>query len=282
MSDYSNSKPGITPSGTGLDNVKDTVWSEVQPLLTPAQVRTMHMFGIPLVSAMRDPNTGKRMIMTDEIVKDVIVRSVTMIEMEVGIDIFPRQYREKYPFDRNLYEAMGYVQLHHRPVLSVEKFSVTPSNNVDVYSVPLDWIEASYFPKGQINLVPLTIAFQNGGFIPSQSSGGAAFLSILGQRSWIPAYWQFEYTCGFAEGMVPRIINEIIGVQTAIEILDMLSATHAEATSHSLGIDGLSQSVSTPGPEIYSIRTQSLREKKKVLVNRLKTMFGSKLFVSNV
>jgi hypothetical protein len=280
MSDYTNSKTGI--GNVGLDNAIESVWSEVQPLITPAQIRTQHLFGIPLVSGMRDPATGKRAVMTDEIIKDVIARSVAMLETESGIDIFIRKYREKYPFDRQLYEALGYVQLHHRPVFSVDKFSVTPSNNVDVYNVPLDWIEAAYYPKGQINLVPLTIAFQNGGFIPSQSSGGAAFLSILGQRSWIPAYWQFEYTTGFGEGMIPRIVNEIIGTQTAIEVLDMLAATHAEATSHSLGLDSMSQSVSTPGPEIFTIRTTTLKEKKKVLLNRLKTMFGTKIFTSNV
>lgn len=280
MADFTNSKLGI--ANVGLDNVLDSSWSELAPLLSPAQIRTQYLFGIPLVSGMRDPNTGKRMVMGDEVIKDVINRSVNMVEFESGIDIFPRKYREKYPFDRQLYESLGYLQLHHRPVYSVDKFSVTPSNNVDVYSVPLDWIEAAYFPKGQINLIPLTIAFQNGGFIPSQSAGGAAFLSILGQRSWIAAYWQMEYTCGFPDGMVPKIVNEVIGVQAAIEILDMLAATHAEATSHSLGLDGMSQSVSTPGPEIYTIRVNALKEKKKILVNRLKTIYGSKIFVSNV
>src|SRR5882724_6986215 len=215
MSDFTNSKTGI--GNVGLDNTIDTVWSEVQPLVTPAHIRNQHLFGIPLISGMRDPTTGKRASMNDEIIKEIIVRSVAMLEAESGIDIFIRKYREKYPFDRNLYEALGYVQLHHRPVFSVDKFSVTPSNNVDVYNVPLDWVEAAYFPKGQINLVPLTIAFQNGGFIPSQSSGGAAFLSILGQRSWIPAYWQFEYTTGFQDGMIPRIVNELIATQASIE-----------------------------------------------------------------
>jgi hypothetical protein len=280
MADYTNSKTGI--GNVGLDNVIETSWSEVQPILAPSQIRTQYLFGVPLISGMRDPNTGKRAIMTDEIIKDVITRAVTIIEFESGIDIFPRKYREKYPFDRQLYESLNYLQLHHRPVSSVDKFSVTPSNNVDVYQVPLDWVEAAYLPKGQINMIPLTIAFQNGGFIPSQSAGGAAFLSILGQRSWIASYWQLEYTCGFPDGLVPRIVNEIVGVQTAMEILDMLSATHAEATSHSLGLDGMSQSVSTPGPEIYSIRTKSLQDKKKILLNRLKTMFGTKIFTSNV
>lgn len=283
MADFTNSKNGIAGATSGAtDNAIDSAWGQVAPLITPPQIRTQYLFGIPMVSGIRDPNTGKRAVMGDEIVKEVINRAVTIIEHESGIDIFPTKRREKYPFDRNLYEALGYMQLHHRPVASVDKFSVTPSNNVDVYEVPLDWIEAAYFPRGQINMIPLTIAFQNGGFIPSQSAGGAAYLSILGQHPWIASYWQLEYTTGFTEGMLPKIVNEIIGIQTAMEVLDMLSATHADATSHSLGLDGMSQSVSTPGPEIYTIRINSLKEKKKVLMNRLKTMFGTKIFTSNV
>jgi hypothetical protein len=283
MADYTGSKKNIggdtaVPTDSGIE----TSWDHAAPLITPEQVRIHHLFGIPLVSGIRDTNTGKRQVMTDAIIKQVIDRAVTLLEFDSGVDIFPIKRREKYPFDRNLYEQLGYVQLHHRPVASVDKFSVTPSNGVDVYVVPLDWVEAAYLSKGQVNIVPLTIAFQNGGFIPSQSSGGAAFLAILGQRGWIPAYWQFEYTCGFPDGNLPKIINELIGVYTALEILDMLAATHAEATSHSLGIDGLSQSVSTPGPEIFSIRTKSLSDKRDKLLNRLKTHYGSKIFVGTV
>lgn len=280
MADYTQSKTGL--GNTGLENVIDSAWNQVEPLVTPEQVRMRHLFGIPLLSAQRDPITGKRAAMSDELIKDVVFRSVSMLEHDAGIDIFPVKRREKYPFDRMLYEQLGYMQLHHRPVTSVDKFSVTPSNGIDVYVVPLDWVEAAYLSKGQINLIPLTIAFQNGGFIPSQSAGGAAFLSILGQRQWIASYWQLEYTSGFLDGMLPRIVNELIGVYAALEILDMLAATHAEATSHSLGIDGLSQSVSTPGPEVYQIRTNSLKEKRDKILGRVKVMFGSKIFVSNV
>jgi hypothetical protein len=143
-------------------------------------------------------------------------------------------------------------------------------------------VEASGFQRGQINIVPLTIAFTNGGFIPSQSAGGAAFLSILGAKGWIPAYWQIEYTTGFPDGALPRDLNELIGVVAAIETLSLLATTDADANSRSIGIDGMSQSVSSAGPQKYQARIEVLTAKKQMLIDKFKSRFALKMFSSNV
>src|SRR6185369_13911889 len=110
------------------------------------------------------------------------------------------------------------------------------------------------------------------------STGGAFFLSILGNRQWIPAYWKITYTSGFKDGMVPRVINELISTIAAMEILSQLAATYARVQSHSLGIDGLSQSVSTPGPAVFQVRIQELTDKRKALVGKIRAKYGTKLF----
>jgi hypothetical protein len=207
---------------------------------------------------------------------------VSLTEIEANFDIFPVKYREKTAFDRNAFDSFGYMELKRRPVSSVDRLTVTPSNQVDVYQVPQAWIEASGFQRGQVNIVPLTIAFTNGGFIPSQSAGGAAFLSILGAKGWIPAYWQIEYTTGFPDGMLPRELNELIGVVAAIETLSSLATTDADATSRSLSIDGLGQSVGGPGPQKYQTRIELLMQKKQMLIDKFKGKFALKMFSSNV
>lgn len=58
----------------------------------------------------------------------------------------------------------------------------------------------------------------------------------------------------------------------------MLAATYARTNSHSLGIDGLSQSVSTPGPQIFKIRLEELEKKKTALTKKIKAIFGYKIF----
>lgn len=280
MADYTDSKGSL--GAVYPENAIDSEYQRLEPLITPDQLRTRHVFGVPLISQMRDPITNKAMVMTNDMIKDYIDGAIQQAETELNIDIFPVQRDERYPFDRNLYEQFGYLQLRHRPVSSIEKLSVTPSNGIDVYEVPKDWINTGYLIRGQINIVPLTIAFPNGGFIPSQSTGGALFLSIMGYRSWLPSFWQARYTTGFPNGLVPRIVNELVGTIAALEILSQLALTYARTNSHSLGIDGISQSVSTPGPQIFAVRIQELEAKKATIIKKVKSLFNRKIIVGTI
>lgn len=276
MANFTNSK-----RATGSpypENAIETARQQVEPLITVDLLKSRFLFGVPLVSRTKDPITGKAQVMTDDMIADIIDGAVSQAELELKIDIFPVKRREKQPFDINLYNSFGYFQLAHRPCTSVDKMSVTPSNELDVYVVPNDWVEGAYLHRGQVNIIPLTVAFVQGTYIPQQSSGGAAFLQILGNKAWIPAWWQIEYTSGYVDGQLPRVINDYIGVQAATEILSMLALTYAQNTSHSLGIDGLSQSVSTPGPQIFKVRMEELEEKKKALMKKIKAIFGFKIF----
>jgi hypothetical protein len=278
MADYTNSKEGI--GAVWPVNAVEDSWGHLEPLITPELLKARHLFGIPLVSYMKDPDTGQRQRMTDPILKDLIDRSVGMAELELRLEIMPRQYSKKLPFDRQAYASLGYMMLPDHPVQSLDKLAVTASNGDDLYNVPPDWVETAYLHTGQINIIPMTIAFQYGGFfVPSNSpNGGSAFLAILGQNPWIPAYWQVTYTTGFPEGRLPQMVNELVGVIAAIEALGLLATTNARNSSHSIGVDGLSQSISTPGPQIYDTRIALLTDQKDRLQRKLRSIFGTNLF----
>lgn len=259
-------------------------WNRLEPLITPEQIRRRHLLGIPLVSWIQHPITKKRQEVTDEDIKDIILVAVEKAEVMTGTTIFPVTYREKHPFDRNQYESFGYMQTKRRPVSSIEKLTVTPSNGADLFVVPLEWVETANLIRGQVNIIPMTISTpdMNGVILNSQAGGGAAFLAFLSYKHWIPAFWQIEYTCGYKDGMLPRIINYLIGIIASIDILSMLGATMALNTSASLGIDGLSQSTSGPGPQIYETRIQWLVQERDMYVRKIKNMSGLKLFSDNV
>lgn len=279
MADYTNSKPGPT---VYPENAKETEHSRLEPILGPEELKNRHLWGIPLVSQMIDPATGRNYVMTPEMVQDIIEGAVNQAETELNIDIWPVRRAEKQAFDRNTYESFGYMQLEKRPVSSLDKISVTPANGIDVYSVPLEWVEVGLLVRGQVNIIPMTASFIQGGMVPTQSGGASFYYSVLNQTRWIPAYWLVEYTSGFKDGMVPRILNDLIGTIAAQEILSQLATTYARSSSHSLGIDGLSQSVSTPGPNLFQPRMEDLENKKKRLLGKVKAMFGRKLFSSHV
>lgn len=283
MAIYTDSKGPASGGAVFPENAIDGAWSRCEPLLTPGQLRTRHLFGIPLVSFIKDPITGKAQVMTDEILKDYIVRAVSIAESDTHMDIMPLQRDEKYPFDKQEYESFGYFKINHRPVASIELLSIRPATNQDVYVVPLEWVETAYLPRGQINIIPLTIAISPVGNtpVPVQGTGGAIFLSIFANKPWIPAFWNIRYTSGFPDGCIPTIVNELIGTIAAMEVLSSLAATF-RITSTSLGIDAMSQGVSGPGPTLYQVRFAELKEKRERLIAQLKAMVGLKLFSQNI
>jgi hypothetical protein len=143
-----------------------------------------------------------------------------------------------------------------------------------IYTVNPDWIEAANFHKGVINVIPLMPATAATYIQTSnQSAQGSAYLALFGGLTWVPALVLCTYTCGFPNGIVPVVINEIIGINAALDVLTSLAATYRMG-SYSLSVDSMSQSVSTPGPQIYDARIKFLLEQKERTIKLLKNMYG--------
>jgi hypothetical protein len=281
VADYTNSKDGL--GRVFNENAINVAWEDQEPLITPDLVVIDHLLGIPLVSAVKNPVTGKADVWTPDIIKRIIVRSVSICELEGKFDIFPKQYREKEAFDRAAYQSFGYFQLRHRPISSLQQLTVTTASETSCYQVPLDWIDIGYLRQGQINILPLTISVKEGAIAPLLAGpGGSAFLSIFGNHPWLASFWEVIYTTGFPEGQIPRIINEYIGVVAAMETLSAIGATYSRSTSTSLGMDGFSQSVSGPGSQIYVNRLKELGSKRSWLKSRLQSQLGVGTIIDNV
>jgi hypothetical protein len=246
-----------------------------EPLLTPELLKSRHLFGIPLAS----PLTKEKI--TDEMLKDQIVRAVNQAELDSKLNIWPVQYKQKAPFDRSLYISWCHLQMPHSPIQSVQSLTITTADGQQVFKMPTQWIEPNNFFKGLISVIPISPAFAAMGVQASGAQGGAVFLTFLGQLGFIPAYWQLVYVCGFDDKALPVVVNELVGVIAAQNVLSMLGATRM-VTSHSLGADGLSQGVSTPGPGVFQQRMAELEAKRVNLLAKLKTLYGHNFFVSNV
>ncbi len=282
MSDYTDSKDG--PTLLPIAAV-DSSWNRLEPLITATQLRNTHLLLLPLVSGMADPITNKRLIVTDDQIDGIIIQAVTLAEAETGLNIFPTQIQEKLAFDRFEFNSLGYFKIKSRPISSIQALQVVPANGVSIYNVPLPWIETANLAYGQINLIPINIAATGFGTTfaaPPQSGGGSFFLSVLGSQPWIPAFWLVTATTGFPDGKIPRLVNQYIGTIAAIELLSQLAATYARSTSHSQSLDGISQSISTPGPQLYQTRITDLEAKRKLLKGKLKNAFGLGIWSNNV
>lgn len=255
-----------------------------EPLLTPNLFVKRFLFGIPLVSQIKNPLTGKPDIKTEDDLKDHLIRAKDFVEQQVGINILPVQRAEPHPFDRVHMEQYGYFRTWRKPILSVDQIAIMPANNQDainIYTLPKEWLSLTHANKGQINIVPV-VAATSQVFTQVATSNGAAFLlSFIRQLPWAPSYWRITYTAGFPEGKIPVWVNEIIGIQAAIDILNDLGATF-RVSAYSLGIDGISQSQTTPGPNIYAVKIKALQDKFDKLSRKAKALFGVKIAASTI
>ena len=262
-------------------------WGRLEPLLTPEQLRSRYLKGISMTLRIKDPGTGKFFQITDEELKDYIEDAVVTAEEETSLTIMPTQFVEKLPFQKQDFEAFGYWQLPRKPVASIETLTVTLADGSTIFNFPTQWIETSNLIRGQLNIVPL--AFQGleagGGVVGggiNAGGGTAIFFNSLWNRPWVAALFGITYTCGFASGLLPRVVNQLIGTIAAMHVLSMIAAAYAAYTSTSLGVDGLSQSVGTSGPQRYQVRMEELKAERALCVKKLKKSYGSKFVVGNI
>lgn len=278
--DYTDSKNGL--GSVFPDGMVETGWDATEPLISPDKMVRLHLKGIPLVSKLKNPLTGKPDVWQPDDLKEHILEAVSIAELEGGFDIFPRQYKERHAYDQKAMEAFGYFTVRHRPASSVEELAVTSSDGVNVWTVPNAWIESGYLHQGQVNMMPFAVAAQSGVTVPVTGPVGMGLLPGLFKFSWVPALWQITYTAGFKDGKVPRIVNQLIGVVAAMEVLSAIAPTYAQSNSTSLSLDGLSQSISGPGQDIWETRLKQLGEKRKWLIKKLQRQLGLGLIVDNV
>lgn len=276
MADYSKNVKAA-PGRPDPENSIDSSFSRYGPLITAQELKDKFLYGIRLKS----PETGQEM--TLDMIDEHILEAIAEVEDECHISIFPTQLTERQSFDRNLWQSLGYIKLRHRPVISVEDLSIVSSNDVKLWTISSDWIDKGNMSKGLLYILPLNIAQvpqasgTNGG-----PTGGAVFLALLGGASWVGAYWQIQYSIGFKDAEFPRQINALIGCVASINILSQLAAANARSSSKSLGIDGLSQSSSGPGPGIYDTAIAALEKRRQMLVRKAKNSYGLSMFVGEL
>lgn len=245
----------------------------IEPILTPEKLVNRYLKGINLSQYSNDD------------LKDILTIAADKAELLIGTTITPVKRKEKHPFDRSLYRSFIHIMSNFGPILQINKFCIRSSNDKSIFEIPADWIDAARFYQKQINVIPLTVVGATG-ISQGQPTGaaGLAFIAAMnGGIDWVPSYWEIEYTTGVCtkEGQVPSIVNELIGCIAAINILGNLGAQNKN-TSISISHDGISQSSSNPGPNLYQTRIAELSNEREMMVKKIKAVFYNKRFVTNI
>jgi hypothetical protein len=137
----------------------------------------------------------------------------------------------------------------------------------------------------QISVIPLLTVFNASGLEQGKANNaGLIFLQAINAYHWVPSFWEITYTAGVChkDGQMPIVINELIGMEAAIEILGALQ-TLVTVGSQSIGQDGISQSSGLKnGGNIYQTRIEELEVKKQALMKKIKAINHQKYFLSNI
>ena len=247
-----------------------------EPVLTPELLISRYLKGIPLAFPNGDSYSA-------EDVKDQIVLATNEMELACKITFNREQFTDKVPFDINLYKSFIYLKTEQNPVLSVQSVQIVSSDGYAVFKIPSQWLESSNFSKGIVNVIPILGAYSvaTGGGVGAY--GGIPYINVFSQLTFVPGFWQLVYTTGTSkiEGQYPVIINDVIGMTVAINMLSVITNMFLN-TSQSLSRDGISQSSSGPGPRMYLPYIEELTKKRDILVGKIKATFSVKFLISNI
>lgn len=272
-----------TNTGSGFTRVEN--W------ITPERLKQEWLFGIPLVSLVTKQE------LSDATIKNIIAKAASRVELECNIDVFPVVRVVRQPYDRvKMTQGFNQIDVGVRQIRELLEVSIRSSNSYNIqqgteyqqgtdqlegsilYKFPLEWIDPSLMRKGILHFVPLQSAAN--GLVPGGLIGGtsAPLFQVLTQLSNIPGYFFIRYASGWEENSIPSIVNDLIGIYAAMDILSMLGPTN-KWNSQSIGIDGASQGVSGPGNQIYALRMQELATKADSIKDLIKSKFTNKIFM---
>jgi len=251
--------------------------SRSEPILTPQLLVSRYLKGIPLAFPNGDSYSA-------EDLKDQISLAMNEVELLCRITITREQFTDRVPYDSALYRSYIHLRTEQNPVLAVQDVSIVSNDGYKIFKIPSQWIEASGFSKGIVNIIPILGAYSvaSGGAAIS-NYGGIPYLLAFSSINFLPGFWQITYQTGVSkvEGQFPTVVNDLIGTIAAINMLSNI-ATMFLHTSQSLSRDSISQSSSGPGPRVFALRIEELEKKKAELLGKIKTCFSSKFVVSNI
>jgi len=215
--------------------------SRTEALITPSVLKRRYLHGVNTKD-----DDGKEL--SNQTLSELINNAVGWLEEELDIPIRPLVFSEanenqEWHDYRNVdtYWNWNFIRLDVYPVLSVESVKVKFPTHQDLIEYPVSWFRVEE-DTGILRLVP------DSGSVPLVLTNTGVLLPHLAlQRRLIPQMLQIEYTAGFELDKIPVLLNNIIGLRAAIDVLNIAGdlITGAGIASQSIGLDGLSQSIAT-------------------------------------
>jgi len=210
--------------------------------------------------------------LSDEAIQFYIDSAISRAELLLNIDIRPKVI-EQETYDYRVEEWMGgygYVQLNHRPAVSIESLDLNVITSV--IHIPNEWIQLKK-KSAQINLIPYY------GMLASAAIGNQMllFMPLMSSSNYIPQILRCSYTAGIGDDEdAPDLLAQLIAMNATTGVLNVLGEIalggQAALAGYSIGIDGLSQSVSTTASAENAAYGGRIRQMEREMSEVVKTL----------
>jgi len=225
-----------------------------KPIPSATELKSRALFGIPLKSQL----TGEEI--TNDTLTHYIDTAISELEHELDLYITPVTFEEKHDYRRHEFTwNYNYLKLNHPNVISVAEVQLSFSNdqdNLGFVQFPLEHVHLQQ-QEGVIQLVP-AFGTSLSGFLLSAFSGTQFHaLRAIGLDTF-PGGVRVKYTAGFEKDKVPAAVVELIENMAAYKLLSFIGPLIFPQTSVGVSMDGVSQSVGTPGPQFLAGRIKDL------------------------
>jgi len=244
-------------------------------VISASELLSLHFYGINVKSKdgseiSEDTVRTHIMFAQEEIEKYLEIRFNKKL-IEQTIDYFKDDYWGGFPFLK--------TKLPVTEPLSMIGFL----NNIEQIKYPKDWLNTKKDSEGhfhkKIHLVPTgsTTSRANADII---LTGITAYLGLTSYGQ-VPNYFRVQYVTGYNYADVPLDLINIVSKFAAISVFtligDIVLGTPG-VTGLSLGVDGLSQNISTTlssGNHAFSARVKQYADEVDKSINRLKLFYKS-------
>ncbi len=160
-------------------------------------------------------------------------------EWQEGVDYTDEE--DPYDFSPDAWFAFGFLQLRHKPVISIESAKLYSAWDSKVLDLE-DWVRI-YKKSGQLTIFPKGTTVMGKGY--AGTGLVAAWPQLFSQR--YPQGYRIDYTTGWKNSdFLDRDLRSAIGMLATLNLLGWMGdGLMAGFSSSSVSLDGLSESFSS-------------------------------------
>lgn len=212
------------------------------------------------------------LFLTDEAIAFHLEAAVSMVENELGVSLTPVTIdAERHDTDRSSRSEFYQDVLDIRPLRSLRSLKLKWGNNEPFIKVPDSWLHIRSRNSGEVEVIVDQSSAEFTMTVGWPFFGGPGMLGY--NRS--PAWFEYSYEAGFADGAIPYAILQVVGMVAAaipLSIAGDLLFGSPGVRSRSISADGLSQSASAP--DGYRLRVDGYARRVSEMMSALRAEFS--------